>query len=363
MKPCIAVTLGDVTGIGPEVVVKALLDSRVRQCCQPVIYGPSHVIEFVSKKLAHPLIEIEDGPAKMNEVRVRSLGCISQDLIGQGRFSKNTARLAMDSIVAAANDASSGKVQALVTAPVHKESMRRAGFNFIGHTELLAALTHSKNVVMMMIGPKLKVALVTTHVPVRRIAQEISYEKVLKTISLVHSFWVRHRNQKPRIAVTSLNPHGGEDRGKEEKEIERAVRTSQKKGLLVEGPTSSDALFYRAYRGECDVVIAMYHDQGLIPVKMLDFDKTVNMTLGLPFVRTSPDHGTAFDIAGLGLANPESMIQAIRAAASFHGMNLRTSPAPKIAWQAAGNQTFSTRPPKSPPTSVDERGFTSHRPI
>ena len=210
----------------------------------------------------------------------------------------------------------------LVTAPINKASINKAGFNFEGHTEFLSHVTAAKHVTMMLAGGPLKVSLVTRHVPIKNVPGRITREKVVKTIEDTHRALKYFFNiPRPRIGVAGLNPHAGEGGllgGEEKAKILPAVRSARKrlKGDLV-GPLPSDTLFYKAYRGRLDAVVCMYHDQGLIPLKMIAFDKGVNLTVGLPFIRTSPDHGTGFDIAGKGKADPSSMTEAIKLASRF----------------------------------------------
>lgn len=327
MKPIIGITLGDLAGIGPEVVAKALAQERVWTWCQPWIYGPPGILRFVSEKLGLRIQESSFGISKKGNVLVRPVGLAPLGWIGCGKSKNQLARIALDCVSAAVKDILNQKIHAIVTAPVHKAGIIKAGIPFTGHTEFLSNLTGVKNVVMMMTSPGLKVALVTTHVPLREVARQVTRSKILTVIALFHEALKQFGFKKPKIAVASLNPHGGEDQGLEEgKEICLAISQSRRKGFRVEGPVSADALFYQALKGDYDGVVAMYHDQGLPPLKMICFDRGVNVTLGLPFVRTSPDHGTAYDIAGKGKANPESMIESIRIAVQLVG---KTVPNPK----------------------------------
>lgn len=316
MKPIIGITLGDVAGIGPEIVVKALSSDKVWKSCEPWIYGPQNVLNHSSKMVDASLREILFGHSKRPHVLVRPVGKVPLSWIGSGRSKNEIARIAVDSVHAAFKDVQAGKIQAIVTAPVHKGSIVQAGIPFVGHTELLAEWAGVPDVVMMMASPRLRVALVTNHLPLRKVSGSITSEKILNVIKLFHLALIKMGFKKPRLAVVSLNPHGGEDGGKEEREVIRpAVASAKRRGLHVAGPISADALFHQAYEGLYDGVVAMYHDQALTALKMTAFDEAVNVTLGLPFIRTSPDHGTAFDIAGKGIAREESMIQAILMAA------------------------------------------------
>ena len=240
-----------------------------------------------------------------------------------------------------------GKVEAIVTAPVSKEAIHGAGIPFRGHTEYLAEISGTKEYVMMLAGERLKVALVTTHIPLWAVAKLIQERKILSVIEVTSRGLQAYFNLRtPRMAVAALNPHAGEGGlfGEEERIICRAVQSARDEGLCVSGPWPADSLFHRAQQGEFDAVICMYHDQGLIPLKLLHFDTAVNVTLGLPFIRTSVDHGVAYDIAGKGVANPSSMVEAIRLAARMAGIKEQKpkSPLPlslaEEGWRKGGSE-------------------------
>jgi 4-hydroxythreonine-4-phosphate dehydrogenase len=284
MKPRIAITVGDPAGIGPEIAATAADDSRVRAACEPVIYAP-------------------EGGA-----------------FAPGVLSASAGRAAYEVIVRATEDARSGVVQALATAPVNKEAFDLAGLPWRGHTELLQHLTGARHVAMMFESEALRVVLATVHVPLVEVSRVLTRPSLEATIVLAARELPRFGIARPRIAVAGLNPHAGEHGlfGVEETMvIEPAVAACRGRGLDVSGPFPGDTIFYRAHRGEFDLVVACYHDQGLIPVKLLAFGRAVNVTLGLPIVRTSVDHGTAFDIAGKGQADPGSMIAAVLLAAKL----------------------------------------------
>jgi len=279
-KPVIAVTLGDPGGIGPEIVHRALKDPQIKKLAQWRIFG------FTSQKKLLPW---------------------------------QAGELSLVALEEALKAIDRGECQALVTAPISKDHIHRTGFEFPGHTEFLAHHFRAKKHVMMFVSPKLKVSLVTIHEPISKLSTLITKQRVLDTIALTHeSLKKDFKIARPKIAVCGLNPHAGEKGlfGNEDtKEILPAVKQACRKGMKVVGPLPADTLFHQAAEGKYDAVIAMYHDQGLIPVKTLDFHRGVNMTLGLPIVRTSPDQGCAFDIAGKGLANPQSMKEAMKLAA------------------------------------------------
>ena len=283
MKPRIAITVGDPSGIGPEVAAKAAADARVLAACEPVVYAPPDAARFAP-----------------------------------GVLSGAAGRAAYDVIVRAVADAMDGTVQAVATAPVNKEAFRLAGLQWAGHTDLLAHLTGARRVAMMFYSDRLLVVLATVHIPLAEVPAALTQEHLQATIALTAEAVPRFTKVPPRIAVAGLNPHAGEHGlfgGEEERAIAPAIAACRARGIDVSGPYPADTLFVRATRGEFDVVVACYHDQGLIPVKLIAFGQAVNVTLGLPIVRTSVDHGTAFDIAGKGVADPQSMIAAVLLAA------------------------------------------------
>ena len=283
MKPRIAITVGDPAGIGPEIAQKAASDARVTAVCDPVLYGPPDGMAFEP-----------------------------------GVSSAEAGRAAYESICAAVRDAQSGRVHGIATAPVNKLAFAKAGLPWKGHTDLLGHLTGSEQVAMMFWSERLKVVLATVHVPLAAVPSALTRTVVDSTIALTARELPRFGVAHPRIAVAGLNPHAGEEglMGDEEiRVLQPAIESARARGLTITGPIPGDTVFVRALSGEFDVVVACYHDQGLIPVKVVAFGHAVNVTLGLPIVRTSVDHGTAFDIAGRNLANPSSMVEAVLLAA------------------------------------------------
>jgi 4-hydroxythreonine-4-phosphate dehydrogenase len=281
----VAITEGDPAGIGPEIARRAAVDSRVMAACEPVLYGAASSARFVP-----------------------------------GTLAGDAGRAAYDAIVRATADAQNGLVAAVATAPINKEAFRLAGLPWNGHTDLLAHLTGAPRVAMMFESDALRVILATVHVPLAEVPRQLTRDVMEQTITLAADALPHFGVAKPRLAVAGLNPHAGEHGlfGTEEQRlIEPAVACCRARGIEVAGPFPADTLFVRARRGEFDAVIACYHDQGLIPVKLLAFGRAVNVTLGLPIIRTSVDHGTAFDIAGQGVADPESMIAAVLLAAKL----------------------------------------------
>jgi 4-hydroxythreonine-4-phosphate dehydrogenase len=284
-KPRIAITVGDPSGIGPEIAAAAAADPAVRAICDPVLYGPPPGQSFQP-----------------------------------GVLSADAGRAAYEAIVRATDDAMRGSVDAVATAPINKEALRLAGLPWSGHTDLLAHLTGTPRVAMMFHSEPLRVVLATIHVPLAAVPALLTRELMEETIALTAREMPRFGWPSPRIGVAGLNPHAGEHGlfGREEEmAIVPAIQAARARAIDVAGPFPADTLFVRATRGEFDVVVACYHDQGLIPVKLAAFGRAVNVTLGLPMVRTSVDHGTAFDIAGKGVADAGSMIEAVCLAAKL----------------------------------------------
>ena len=281
MKPRVGITAGDPAGIGPEIAAKAAADPRVQAACETLIY---------------------DSPGSF----------------AVGAVSPQAGRAAYDAIVRATRDALDGTIDAIATAPVNKEAFALAGLPWKGHTDLLAHLTNAGRVAMLFYSEQLRVVLATIHVPIADVPRLLTRDLMDFTIGVTARELPRFGHARPRLAVAGLNPHAGEHgvMGVEDDEvIAPAVHEARARGIDVTGPWPADTLFGRAVRGEFDAVIACYHDQGLIPVKLLGFGRAVNVTLGLPIVRTSVDHGTAFDIAGRGVADPSSLVEAILLAA------------------------------------------------
>jgi len=322
--PAIALTLGDPAGIGPEIVVKALT-SGVLPPCRPLVVGPPGPLRAAARQLGvrAEVVVAETPPAEPPDGG--RLYCLPAGLEGAppvtpGEVSAESGRQAVAAIEAGVALCTAGDCAALATAPIHKRAIHLAGSPYPGHTEMLAALTHSDEVAMLLTGGPLRVALVTIHEPLARVPSLVTGARIESVTRLTHVFCGRLGIDHPRIAVAGLNPHAGEggDMGREEIDtIAPAVARLTAAGVPVTGPLPADTLFHAAYHGAFDAIVAMYHDQGLAPLKMVAFDDGVNTTLGLPFPRTSPDHGTALEIAGQGVARPDSMIAAIRLACTL----------------------------------------------
>jgi 4-hydroxythreonine-4-phosphate dehydrogenase len=321
--PIIAITMGDPAGVGPEIVAKALARDDVWSCCRPLVVGDAGVLAQAVALLAapltfHPIADVAEARFDRDAPDVLDLHNVDPTALQPGQVSANAGRAAVDCVERAVALAQAGQVDAIATGPINKAALQAAGVPYIGHTELLAALTGEERVTTMLATPGLRVVHVTRHVPLREVAALITHARVLETIRLTDAGLRGIGIPRPRLAVAALNPHGGDEGllGREEIEaIGPAVEAARADGIDAHGPIPADSVFFRAIRGEFDAVVAMYHDQGHIPVKTHGFERSVTVTLGLPIVRTSVDHGTAFDIAWKGLASEESLVEAIRLAA------------------------------------------------
>jgi 4-hydroxythreonine-4-phosphate dehydrogenase len=327
MLPLIGITMGDPAGIGPEVVLKAA--SVKPLSCRPVVLGDLMTLTETAGRLRSQLtlVSWQPGiqlPAEPDELPVLSLSQLSAESRIPGRPTAAGGEASYQYVEAGVRFALQNAIQGLVTAPISKAMWHAAGRSYPGHTELLATLTGSPEVRMMLVGSRLRVILVTTHIALSQVPAALSRERILKTITLAAAHLSRfHGLAQPRLAVAGLNPHAGEAGAfgdEEAHSIAPAVQQAQSQGLAVAGPFPADSVFVRAVRGGFDGVICLYHDQGLIPFKLLSWEEGVNVTIGLPIVRTSPDHGTAFDIAGQGRADPRSMSAAISLAAEMTRM-------------------------------------------
>jgi 4-hydroxythreonine-4-phosphate dehydrogenase len=323
--PTIAITMGDAAGIGPEIIMKALASPEVRAFCKPLVVGDGARLrragDFVGSRLhVESLDDAGEASYGHGDVECVDLNLIPEDL-PFGRVSAVAGEAAFRYVERAVRMVESGVAQAICTAPLSKEALHAAGHKFPGHTELLAALTGTPEVSMMLVAPKLRVIHVTTHIGLLDAIERIDAALVERVIGRAHDTLARAGIERPRIGVCGINPHAGENglfgRGEEGAKIEPAVKNAQARGWDVKGPLPADTLFFLAGRGDYDIVVAMYHDQGHGPIKVLGLEAGVNITVGLPMVRTSVDHGTAFDIAGTGVADERSLIEALRQAAEL----------------------------------------------
>ena len=329
-RPVLGVTMGDPAGVGPEIIARAAAEPAVRAACRPVVIGAAATMREAlalvgGAQVVHAVSRVADCRWAEGTVEVLDLGNVDMTTLPRCEVSAAAGRAAYEYIERSVALAQAGEIDAIVTAPVNKEALAAAGVQHSGHTEILAQLSNTRDFAMLLMGKELKVIHVTTHVALRRVPDLVTRERVLKTIRLAQRTLEGLGQPHGRIAVAGLNPHAGEDGlfGDEERQhIVPAIEAARAEGLSVTGPLPADTLFSRARGGEFDIVVAMYHDQGHIPVKTLGFeyDETtkrwtglsgVNVTVGLPFLRVSVDHGTAFDRAWKGVANHESMVEAL----------------------------------------------------
>ena len=347
-KPIIGITMGDPAGIGSEVVVKAATNRRVARSCHPVVLGSYQIIfsaarKFLKKATVRRIVWPEDARTSRDGINVLDCSGFDQGRIKTGRITKLSGRMAADSVFYAVQLALSEQIDAMVTAPLSKKGLRLAGYDFPGHTELLAYLTATSSYAMMFVSKRYRVVLLSTHLPLADVARNISKKMILDKLTVTQTALQRYFGvRKPKIGVCALNPHCGEEGinahtpifgfrtakigvcalnphcgeegilGSEEKKIIiPAIKAARRKGIRTDGPFSSDTIFSPAVSGDFDCILAMYHDQGLIPLKMRGLGEAVNVTMGLPIIRTSPDFGTALDIAGKGIADPKGMVNAI----------------------------------------------------
>ena len=324
--PIIGITMGDPTGIGPEIIVKALSMEEPFQACRPVVFGDREVLSRAIRiqNLSTSLEVIDKIPKDgylPGKIFLLALSRLEVASLRFGKPDRACGEAMVKYIEEAVKRVRRGELDAITTCPINKKAMNEAGYSFPGHTELLAHLAQASPVAMMFLGSKWRIVLVTIHLPLKDVSRWITASRIVSTIRLTDEgmkkyFGIAH----PKIAVLGLNPHCGEDGllGEEEKkEIIPAIAEARSLGMDVEGPFPADSFFNLSGRIAFDAVISMYHDQGLIPIKMFGFKEAVNFTLGLPFIRTSVDHGTAYDIAGKGLADPANLVKAISTAANL----------------------------------------------
>lgn len=321
-KPTIGITIGDVNGIGLEIILKTFEDNRLLDLCRPVLYGSLKAIAFhknIVKTEDIKFTVVENAGQAPPDGHIGVVNCLPDNLnIALGKVTEEGGQSAWKSLDFALEDARAGYLHALVTAPINKKSMQLAGFPHPGHTEYLAAQLGSNEMLMLMVNEGLRVGMVSTHVPLGKVAPSIQKDRVLKKIDLMHRALQRDFGiDKPNIAVLGLNPHAGDEGAignEEQQHIIPAINQARKQGMLVFGPFAADGFFGSGAYTKHDGILAMYHDQGLIPFKTLSFHQGVNFTAGLSLVRTSPDHGTGFDIVGQDLADPTSFRTALFAA-------------------------------------------------
>ena len=317
-KPILGITIGDINGIGPEVIIKALSDSRLLNLFTPLIYGSTKVLSFYKKALNISDFNYSQSknPGQLLHRKINVINCWNEHHeVKAGEDTLEGGKCAFMALERAVGDLKEGMIDGLVTAPINKNNIQNDQFKFPGHTEYLASKFDSKDILMMMVGHSMKIGVATGHIPIKEVSQMLTKELLIKKIRLMNQSLISDFGIiKPKIAVLGLNPHAGENGllGTEENEIVKpAVKELKDKGILAFGPIPADGFFGVAQYQKVDGIMAMYHDQGLIPFKTLAFDNGVNFTAGLPVVRTSPDHGTAFNIAGKDQADPSSIREAI----------------------------------------------------
>ena len=327
-RPRIAITMGDPAGVGPEVCLRLLAMEEVRAFCTPIVFGDASVLDRVSRELTLPgwneVVTADQWPATCEGIEkptVVDFAAMDAADVRPGKVSQATGRASYRYIEAAIAAAQAGQVDAVTTGPIHKEAIHAAGLHFPGHTEIFAALTNTERICMMLTCSDLTCSFVTTHVGYRDVPSLLSQERIGEVMQLSREALMRRHGREPKFVVCALNPHAGEgglfgDR-EEERIIIPAIDEARRRGFDVEGPLPPDTAFLPARRRETDCFVCMYHDQGHIPLKALAFDIAVNVTLGLPIIRTSVDHGTALDIAWQGKAAPTSLFEAVKLAAQL----------------------------------------------
>lgn len=323
-RPIIGITIGDVNGIGPEIIIKSLEDNRLLKYFTPLIYGSSRVLSYYRKSIESKNFNFNQISelSRIADRKINVLNCWNDQIeIKPGESTPQAGELAFKSLEMATNDLKEGKIHALVTAPINKENIQGEHFKFKGHTDYLTNTFEVKDSLMFMVSEFLKVGLVTDHVSIKDVTPAISKEKILIKLKIMEKSLKRDFGiTKPKIAILGLNPHAGESGvigTEDEAIILPAIKEAKEKGTLAYGPFAADGFFGNMKYKKYDAVLAMYHDQGLIPFKTIAFGEGVNFTAGLPQIRTSPDHGTAYDISGKNMADHNSMRRAIYAAADM----------------------------------------------
>ncbi len=330
IRPIIGITMGDPAGVGPEVTAKALSNKEMYDICKPIVIGDASVmtkaLDIVKVKLkVNPVQRVSAAKFKYGTMDVLDLKNIDLSKLQVGKVQAMAGKASLEYIYKAVDLALKGDIHAIATVSINKEAIHLAGSKHPGHTEILADLTGTKDFTMMLAAESLRVFHVTIHEALRRAVDLIKKDSVLDTIKLAQGALQSMGIEKPKIAVAGLNPHasdGGIFGNEEAQEIAPAVQAAKAMGINAVGPIPPDTVFLRAYQGEFDGVVAMYHDQGHIPLKLVGFKSGINVTIGLPIIRTSVDHGTAFDIAGKGIADPTSLMESIKMAATMARVKL-----------------------------------------
>jgi 4-hydroxythreonine-4-phosphate dehydrogenase len=321
----VGITHGDINGIGYEVIIKSLADSRILEMCTPIVYGSPKVAAYHRKALDVELFSFNQisNAREANSKRINIINCVDEEIrVELGKSTQIAGEAALIALETAVRDLKTGDIDVVVTAPINKDNIQSDKFKFPGHTEFFAAEFGVKNYLMLMISNELRIGVVTGHIPVSQVPQVLTKEKILSNIRILHKTLLEDFSiRKPRIAVLGLNPHAG-DHGvigtEDDKIVFPAIKQASDEGIIALGPYPADGFFGSGEYSKFDAILAMYHDQGLIPFKVLAFESGVNFTAGLPIVRTSPGHGTAYDIAGTGVASEESFRNAMYLAIDIH---------------------------------------------
>lgn len=326
-RPVIGIPMGDPAGIGPEIVLKALQKKELYDICKPVVIGDAQVLKLVESIVKTDLLfnlisKPEEGKYIHGVVDIISIDNVNVDTLEFGKVQAQAGKAAYEYIVKVTELANAGMISAIATTPINKEAIKAANVNFIGHTEMLADLTNTNDPLTMFQVYNMRVFFLSRHVSLRKACDMVTRDRLTDYISRCDDAMKKLGLKRRLIAVAGLNPHNGEHGlfGDEEvREVEPAIEAAKEKGIDVVGPVPGDSVFYQALKGRYDAVLSLYHDQGHIATKTVDFERTISLTIGMPFLRTSVDHGTAFDIAGKGVASPVSMEEAIRLAAEYSG--------------------------------------------
>ena len=328
-KRKIGLTMGDPAGIGPEIIVKALSNQEIHEICNPIVIGDLKILQQTAKKMKmdlkfKPLIHLKNSQKLKDRIGIVDLQNIDLDNFQIGKISQDSGKASIEYLKRAVNYAMKGELDALVTAPINKKSINLAGCDYIGHTELIGAITKTDNPITMFWVHGVRIFFLTRHLPLSKAIKMITKERILRFSMRIDEFLKKMKIINPHIAIAALNPHasdGGLVGTEENSIIQPAITELQRRNINVSGPIPADSIFFQAFLGKYDAVLSLYHDQGHIAAKTFDFYGTVSVTLGLPFIRTSVDHGTAFNIAGKGIADSRSMEEAIRVAVQLVSIN------------------------------------------
>lgn len=321
-KKNIGITMGDPAGIGPEIIVKALLNQEIHEICNSIVIGDLKLLQYTAKKMKidlkfKPIVHLKDSQELKDRIGIVDLQNVNLNELQIGKISQDSGKASIEYIERAVNYAMNGELDALVTAPINKKSINLAGCNYLGHTELIGAITKTDDPITMFWVRGVRIFFLTRHLPLSRAIKMVTKERIVRFCLSIDELLKKMRIINPHIAIAALNPHasdGGLVGTEENSIIQPAIAELQGRNIKVSGPIPADSIFFQAFSGKYDAILSLYHDQGHIAAKTFDFYGTVSVTLGLPFIRTSVDHGTAFNIAGKGIADSRSLEEAIRVA-------------------------------------------------